>query len=142
MTRIVVLAWAVLGAVPVGGFHAEGPEWTIDASLVAGERAAGTLQIDVRSRAGFHINDEYPLNFRPGLSDGVQFSRARFDRGDGMTFQACAGEAGRTCSVRIAAGFVRQGAGPAVLNGTVAFSACSEERCIIQKVDVTLHAPP
>jgi hypothetical protein len=135
MTKLLVLGWAVLGAVPAESFHAEGPEWTVDASLAS----AGTLQIDVKARAGFHLNEEYPLNFRPKVSEGVKFARARFDRGDGMTFQPCSPDAGHACAVRVPASFARQGKTAETVDGTLAFSACSEERCIIQKVDITLR---
>ena len=99
-----------------------------------GQRAE--LEILVEAQAGYHLNDDYPMNFRPTGSDTARFDAPRVDRG-AATLSACTSDTTHMCSARMPVAFVAGAAGQTQLGGTLAFSACSDAQCLIQKVQVS-----
>jgi hypothetical protein len=96
------------------------------------------LQVEVTTRAGFHLNDDYPLNFRSKASPSADFARPRIDRTDGIIFERCGTDTVHSCIARIPIIFTPKVVGAVEVGGTVAFSACNPDRCIIKKVDLTV----
>jgi hypothetical protein len=97
----------------------------------AGEPAEAWLR--VTARGGYHVNEEYPMSFRPAGDATAGLG------GDRVALQArtrapCGGEGGGACEVTAPLPFVPPAPGEARLSGTLAFSVCTAERCLIEKV--------
>jgi hypothetical protein len=126
-------------AAPAGA-RAEGEFWAValeaPASLRAGEPAEARVR--VAARGGYKVNEEYPMSFRPAADaspgfPGERVALAARDR------TACGGGAG-ACEVTAPLPFVPAAAGEVRLAGTVAFSVCTAERCLIEKVSLAVSA--
>jgi hypothetical protein len=82
-------------------------------------------RIEIEARAGFHLNAEYPANFKP--QDG-----GRIELNDIMEKLPCPGDPSHNCAASACV--------PRV-DGVVAFSICSKDTCLIEKVPVRTPAP-
>jgi hypothetical protein len=91
----------------------------------------------VRARGRYHVNREYPMSFRPDATASATFEGERVALGDGATLTPCADHPGDGCSVSAPLRFTARSAGEARLAGTVAFSVCNPERCLIEKVPLS-----
>ena len=104
-----------------------------------GRAAVGTLaevELLVETRAGYHLNDDYPLNVRPLPSTAATFEKARVAREDGVAVSPCRTDLAHGCQAKVHLRYTPTRAGRAGLGGTFAFSACNADRCLIEKVDV------
>lgn len=106
------------------------------AAATAGEPAIA--QIVVRARGPYHVNREYPMSFRPGTASTASFPGERVALGDGAVRTACADFPGEDCAVSAPLGFTGAATGETLLSGTVAFSVCNPDRCLIEKVPLTV----
>ena len=118
----------------------EGAEWVVVGRPVgpAVRGSKAELEVEVTTRAGYHLNDDYPLNFQSKASPSAAFARPRVDRADGVRFERCEAEPAHSCIARIPVAFTPKVFGAVEVGGTVAFSACNPDRCIIKKVDLTV----
>jgi hypothetical protein len=91
----------------------------------------------VTAQPGFHVNPEYPVNFRPEGSESVKFSGERVALNAG-TKTPCADKAEDTCKAEFPFTATPEKAGPAKVAGVIAFSVCSADKCLIEKVPVSL----
>jgi hypothetical protein len=124
---------------PNGSPRAEESEWVASGTVARAVRdAPATLDVELVARGGFHVNAEYPLSFRPLPSSTAEFAKPRFDRDDGLVLEPCAGGAGDACRARLPVAFTPRTAGAASVGGTLSFSVCSAERCLIRKVDLAV----
>lgn len=121
--------------------RAEAEAWTValelPASLLAGVPAVA--RVHLAARAGHHVNLEYPASFRPDGGATVAFAAERVALA-AETRRPCPGRPAETCQVALALPFT-PGAPPARLSGTVAFSVCTAERCLIERVPLGAEAP-
>jgi hypothetical protein len=134
-----------VGAAPSGAAtlppsRAEAAAWTVALELPATPRAGvpATATIRLAARAGHHVNLEYPAAFKPDERSTASFGGARV----ALTVAAsspCAGRPGETCEVRLALPFT-PAAAPARLSGTVLFSVCTAERCLIERIALGAEA--
>jgi hypothetical protein len=123
---------AIADAPPVD--HAEGDGWSV--SLAPPTSRTGkpsTVSVQVNSRGGYHVNLDYPMAFRPSADSTVSFAGAHIALHPTSTLP-CEGRPKESCSVTLDLPFVAPAAGEARLGGTLAFSVCSAERCLIEKV--------
>jgi hypothetical protein len=128
----------VAGAVAVAdappGDHAEGLGWSVRlAPPTSRVGKPSTVSVQVSSRGGYHVNLDYPMAFRPSAESTVTFEGARIPLRPSST-SPCEGRPKESCSVTLDLPFVAPAAGEARLDGTLAFSVCSAERCLIEKV--------
>lgn len=122
--------------------HAEGAEWAVRMDRpAAGAGGAGTVELHLDSRAGFHVNLDYPTAFIPSPGSTVTFSEARVPLGP-KTRTPCPGRAQESCAVTLELPYAAPEKGEVRLAGTLAFSVCSEERCLIQKVPLLASVAP
>jgi hypothetical protein len=135
------VAPAVAAAPATPPARAEAQAWTVALDLPpvvrAGEAAVALVLLG--ARAGHHVNLEYPASFRPDGAATARFSGPRVALAVGQRLP-CAGRLGETCQVTLALPFT-PGAGPVRISGTVAFSVCTAERCLIEKVALAVGAP-
>jgi hypothetical protein len=102
------------------------------ASAKVGQPA--TARVVVTARAPYHVNREYPMAFRPDASATAAFDGERVALGEGAEPTPCTDHPGEACTLSAPLRFTPRAAGEARLAGTVAFSVCNPERCLIEKV--------
>jgi hypothetical protein len=98
--------------------------------------AAATARVVVKAKGPYHVNREYPMAFRPdAAASTVAFDGAKVALNQaGAEKTACKDHPGEACAVSSPLPFTAKAAGDATLAGTVAFSVCNPERCLIEKV--------
>ncbi len=99
--------------------------------------APATALVVVKARGPYHVNREYPMAFRPDPTSRPAFASDRVALGDGAVRTACAQFQGEDCAVSAPLGFTAATTGETRLSGTVAFSVCNPDRCLIEKVPLT-----
>lgn len=138
-------ALALAAALALTASSTEAPEWKVELRPLdpATPGKPTRLEVELLAREGFHINPEYPLSFRAGDSEGASAAKPRFDRGDGLVLEPCASEPKFNCRARLPILFTAERAARVEVRGTLAFSVCDPNRCLIQKVPlaVALLAP-
>jgi hypothetical protein len=126
-------------AAPNGSPRAEESEWVASGTVArAVQGAPARFDVELVARGGFHVNEEYPLSFRPLPSAAADFAKPRFDRGDGLVLEPCAAGAAEACRARLPIAFTPRTAGAVSVGGTLSFSVCSAEKCLIRKVDLAV----
>ncbi len=118
--------------------HAESAAWVLDAKVAGPARLdqPAALLIQVDARAGYHVNADYPHNFRP--TTGGEFERQRLDVGEGVALAPCSEDKAQMCHATVKAKFTPRSVGSLLVGGTFAFSTCNEEHCLIDKIDVVV----
>jgi hypothetical protein len=94
-------------------------------SYAAGKPA--TVQAVIVPKDGYKCNDEYPFKFKGSPSDGVTFPEE-------VARDASVSPERTTLSIP----FVPARAGEATVSGTLSFSVCTEENCIIKKAPLAV----
>ncbi len=142
MTPLAPAVLALLLAAPPAGPRAEGTAWRVEiaAPEAPGPGAAGTARVTVTALQPYHVNRDYPMSFRPDAASTATFPGPRVPLGDGATRTPCADAAGESCTVAAPLAYVAPRSGPVVLAGTVAFSVCNPDRCLIEKVPLSATA--
>jgi hypothetical protein len=79
----------------------------------------------------------YPMSFRPAPAATATFQGEKVALGEGADRTSCADPPGEACAVSAPLRFTAREAGEARVAGTVAFSVCSPERCLIEKVPLS-----
>ena len=122
--------------------RAEAQEWVVDA-IPRPAGSASAVDLHLVSRAGYHVNMEYPMAFVPSPEATVKFQGVRVPLRPGST-APCQGDGKEVCSVSLVLPYVPPPSGSARVAGVFAFSVCSAERCLIQKVPLSITAglPP
>lgn len=121
------------------GPSADAAEYAVTLSppttVKAGTEAAASFAITAKGT--FHVNPDYPLAFTPDGAQNVRFAgdKVKLAFGDKTP---CAAKAEDACQVAVPLAFIAEQAGPAKVSGTLAFSVCDPERCLIQKVPLAV----
>jgi hypothetical protein len=118
---------------------AEETPWTVSIAAKGAITAnqTGAAVISVAAKEGFHVNPDYPVAFKVMPSSSVKFAADRVAL-TASNKSPCAAKAEDTCAAEFELPFTAQAAGAAQLEGTVAFSVCSAEKCLIQKEPLKL----
>ena len=98
----------------------------------AGE--AATARVVVKARGHYHVNREYPTSFKPDAAALETFGAEKVALGQGADRTPCASQPAEACAMSAPLPFTPRGPGDVRLAGTVAFSVCSAEQCLIEKV--------
>jgi hypothetical protein len=122
-------------ALPAGP-RAEGEAFEVGLEPPAGAKVgeAATARVVVKARGPYHVNRDYPMSFRPDTASTAAFDGEKVALGEGAERTPCADHPGEACAVSAPLRFTARTAGEARLAGTVAFSVCNPERCLIEKV--------
>lgn len=139
----VVLA-ALQGAAPSpppAPVRAEAKEWVVSAGPRAAGAGSAAVDLQLTARAGYHVNLDYPMAFAPSPDATAVFAGARVPLRPVST-APCQGDGKDVCSVSLVLPYAPPADGPARVAGVFAFSVCSAERCLIQKVPLSLAAAP
>jgi hypothetical protein len=122
--------------------QSKGDEFAVSASvegpLSVGSEAA--LLARIEARKGFHINAEYPVNFRPDTGrQGIAFDRERYPLHELAERTPCPKGSHDACELRARVPFTATAPGDHTVGGILAFSVCSEEKCLIEKAPLEVH---
>jgi hypothetical protein len=98
--------------------------------------ALSDAAITITARPPLHINSDYPTAFKPDLGE-VKFEGERVALAAETKKPCATGE--ETCEVRAALPWT--GAAGQKVSGTVLFSVCEPEKCLIEKVRVATTLP-
>lgn len=110
---------------PKADARVEHPEFTVELRV----RSPSSATVDLSARGDFHVNADYPIHFQ--ITGGARIEQDRFQR------EPCTTSAD-TCRAHATV----PAAGARAIEGTLAFSVCDAERCLIEKVPLRLHHPP
>ena len=106
-------------------------------AYVAGEPASAVVSIVARD--GFHVNPDYPVKFTASNEATVRFATPSVSLLDSLERVPCEGHADETCCARAPISFSVGEAGAASVAGTLAFSVCNADQCLIEKVPLSLQ---
>ena len=98
----------------------------------AGACKAGSeckVEVSLKSKGEFHINDKYPIKFKGREGQGLSYTKAVVPRDDGKFAQK---------EGTLPIGFTPAKAGKAQVAGTFSFSVCTDANCLMEKVDLDL----
>jgi hypothetical protein len=130
-------------AVAAPASRAEGAAWQVELSqsgdLVAG--SAGAVQVSIGARPGFHVNPDYPVKFTPSDESTVTFASKAIALGEALKREPCEGHPDEACRASGLVSFTTGNAPSAVVAGTLAFSVCSAEQCLIEKQPLRVSVP-
>ena len=143
---LAALVLAALVAAPVraaapAAARVEAAAWAVaidpPTAWCPGKQARASIALEARD--GHHVNLEYPTAFRPDGASTAAFASDRIPLVAGSR-RPCPGRPGETCAVVLDLPFTAR-AGPTVrLAGLVAFSVCSADRCLIEKIPLSVEA--
>jgi hypothetical protein len=117
--------------------RAEAPAWTASVEAgpsVRGERGAAVITLT--ARGGFHVNEEYPLSFRPTGVPELGLVKERYGKVDGLVLEPCASGGKDACTAKLPVAFTPVASGTLTLAGTLAFSVCNPEKCLIEQAEL------
>lgn len=116
------------------------PEEAFKVELVAPASVGpGTSQllVGITARTGYHLNAEYPHNFRVDrTSAGIQLA-PRNELKDPLERTACADFPDDACSAKFAVPFEATTNGVQRIEGTLALSVCNPSICLIERVPLS-----
>ena len=120
----------MVASVVAGAARVEGVAYT--AALVAAgpytKDQEQTAEILLEAKPGYHVNQEFPLQFKPVSDPAAGVTYAKSVGREGSTIQ----EAKATVKVP----FTPTRTGTVKLAGTFSFSVCSNETCLREKKDL------
>ena len=138
-----ILAIALAADAPAAkavGPRAEGEAYQValvpPASVKPG--AAATARVVVTARGPYHVNREYPTSFRVDRASTASFQADKVPLGEGAERTPCKDFPGETCTLSAPMDFRAPASGETRIAGVVAFSVCNPDRCLIEKVPVSV----
>lgn len=104
-----------------------------------GDPSRATVRI--QARAGYHVNTEYPTSFQPDPAAAATLGSKKLMLTERLASTPCAALPGQACDLTFALPFTPPAAGEGVLAGTLAFSVCTADRCLIEKARLSAPVP-
>lgn len=127
---------------PVVAARAEGETWEVALEapgvVATGERSLGLVRI--LARGGMKVNEEYPTAFKPGPGTTADLGGERVALREPSGRTPCPGEPSSACELRFPLPFTPRGAGEVRIEGTLAFSVCNAEKCLVEKAPLSVVA--
>ncbi len=96
-------------------------------------KVASEGRVDVRltGRNGYHVNQEYPIELTLQPPAGVKLAKAKLVRADASAFE----EAQAVFPIAL----TPEAAGRKALRGTLNFSVCNPQNCLLERQDVAVE---
>lgn len=91
--------------------------------------AAGVAEVVLSALGGYKPNQDYPYKFKLQPADGLSFPETVVQK-DRMTIE------GKRATMAVR--FTPNSIGPKVLAGEFAFSVCTDQKCLIEKRELSL----
>jgi hypothetical protein len=89
----------------------------------------GEAVLELEPKNGYHTNDQYPYKLKLTACTGLKYPNLTI-RDEAIKLEKMKGS--------LAVPFVPESVGSKTLAGTFSFSVCSEERCLVEKRDLSL----
>lgn len=89
---------------------------------------AGQVEVVLDAKAPYKVNDKYPYKFKLEPSAGLKFPNQVVKEGVKLEQKRAV----------MPVGFTPESSGPKNVRGQFSFSVCTEERCLIEKRDLSL----
>ncbi len=96
-------------------------------TYTAGQQAEAEIVLD--AKPPFHVNEEYPYKFKLKEASGVKFPQPVVGK-DAAKLEKQ--------KVTLPVSFTPEAAGKCTVAGQLAFSVCTDDKCLIEKRDLTL----
>ena len=119
---LALMAWLLGGAPDAGAASRYEDEQSVVVMSPSGV-------INVTIKPGFHLNDDYPITFKP------DFAGPKVEKNQ-MEIAECAGHPKTHCAMKISVPMPQKGQ---TLGGTLAFAACDADTCLIKKVPLSVR---
>ena len=106
--------------------------------------AEGTIELTLKTKGGYHMNDQYPYKFKAAdpPAEGITYPKPVLLRADFAFSEEDKNNAGnkdhRPDTARVQIPFVMAKAGKATVAGTLSLSVCSDANCVMDKVPLEL----
>jgi hypothetical protein len=126
------------GSPPAGPSEARPFEVALVAPAGVRSGQPASARVVVTARGGFHVNRDYPMAFRPEPAWAGAFGGEKVPLGAQAERTPCAGQPEEACAVSAPLPFTLAAPGAATLAGTVAFSVCNAEICLIEKAPLSM----
>jgi hypothetical protein len=97
------------------------------AALKAGQ--AGALEVVLVAKAPFHVNDKYPIKLKLKETPGIKYDSLLVGK-DAVKLEAM--------KAVMPVSFTPDAAGKRTVAGQFAFSVCTEDKCLMEKRDLSL----
>lgn len=96
-------------------------------------KVGGEGRVDVRlaGRNGYHVNQEYPIELALQPAEGLKLAKTKLVRADASAFE----EAQAVFPVAL----TPESAGRKALHGTLNFSVCNPQNCLLERQDVSVE---
>lgn len=108
-------------------------EEAFDVSLLApselGAQKPLSFTVKLTAKSGYKVNDEYPIKFVVESTPGVTAAKQKVTREDATIDKK---------SAQLPVVVTLEGPGPHRIAGRLSFSVCTDERCLIEKRDLSL----
>jgi hypothetical protein len=105
-------------------------------AYAAGAKSA--VLVSLSARPGFHVNADYPVRFTAAPGSAVTFDAPTMNLKESLKYKPCAGHPDESCSATTMLSFTAPAAGPTTVAGTLAFSVCNPDQCLIEKQPLAL----
>lgn len=112
---------------------AAGPNYEISTTPQGPFKVGGEGRVDVRlaGRNGYHVNQEFPIELALQAPEGAKLAKTKLVRGDATTFE----EAQAVFAVAV----TPESPGRKALHGTLNFSVCNPQNCLLERQDVSVE---
>jgi len=103
----------------------------------------GTVQLVLKTKGDFHVNEEYPTKFKTSKTDGVKYdadvvSKAKLP--EAFVMDKCA--SGKdNCTLTVTVKFTPEASGNVKLTGELNVGVCNKETCLVEKKILDLSVP-
>jgi hypothetical protein len=105
-------------------------------ALKAGQ--AGAVEIVLAAKAPYHVNDKYPIKLKLNEKPGVKYDSLTITK-DAVKLGRPAGKtAGDFVTATVPVSLTADAAGKRTVSGRLAFSVCTEDKCLMEKRDLVL----
>ncbi|GAC1351248.1 MAG: hypothetical protein NVS3B20_02300 [Polyangiales bacterium] len=107
--------------------------------------AASTFEIVLKTKADYHVNEEYPAKFKPvdAKEAGVSYPKEKLERakdGDAFVLEKCV--SGKdNCTLRVKVAFTPTQSGTVKIGGLLNVGVCNAATCLIEKQALELSVP-
>lgn len=91
----------------------------------------GRVDLRLTGRNGYHVNQEYPIELTLQPPAGVKLAKAKLVRADASAFE----EAQAVFPIAL----TPEAAGRKALRGTLNFSVCNPQNCLLERQDVAVE---
>jgi hypothetical protein len=132
-------------AVAPAGPSAETASYKVELKAVGAYKKGqpSTFEVVLKTKEGFHVNEEYPTKFKVAEGPGVTYAQAKLEKAKdaaAFAFQDCPSGKDK-CTMKISVKFTPEQAGNVKIGGEISVGVCNAETCLVEKKQLDLAVP-